>query len=343
MSEGSLRLALVGTGGFGSWFASYLSEIGTVVAFSDPSSESRKRFVEVSGLDIPGYEHHELLLDREDVDAVVICGPNDTHMEVTLAAASRGKHVFCEKAMALSVSDCREMVSACDAAQVKLMVGHKRRLRPPWARVLDLKAEVGEATSVSVVSYFDSRPDNFSGWWTQRARSGGVLMLAGIHEIDWMCALCGEVSSVSAVYGPQIDERYDFPDSIQVTLKFKSGAVGSLGVSLSYPLLKYRQVCGAEVVTRGGGVRLVTSFQEANIYWQKSNEQQVNHEVYSETSGDPVGAEFAIRKELKDFQLWVTTGATPCLTWAEGLKCVQVIEAAYESADTGGERIVLQD
>lgn len=341
MSELPLKIGLVGVGGFGAWFAPYLAEIGVIVAVSDPSERARRNFKEGWKGDVSVYESHEELLDSESVNAVVICGPNHTHKEITLAAASRKKHVFCEKAMALNVADCWEMVRACDSAGVCLMVGHKRRLRPPWARMLELRKDVGEVTSISVVGYFDSRPDGFSGWWTKKAQCGGVLMLAGIHEIDWMRAMCGEVRSVSALYGPQNDLRYDFSDSMQVMLRFRSGAVGSLGVSLSYPLLRYRQVCGAEVVTAGGGMRLLSSFQGADVFWEKAEGGGLQHEVFVEETDAPVGAEFAIRKELRDFQQWVLKGTRPCLTWVEGLKCVEVIEAAYQSADAGGSAVVL--
>lgn len=341
MSDRELKIGLIGVGGFGAWLSSYLEEIGVIVAISDPSEGARRNFIETFGRNIASYENHEDLLDSENIDAVVICGPNYTHKEITLAAASRKKHVFCEKAMALNVSDCTEMVMACEAAGVRLMVGQKRRLRPPWARMLELKAQVGEVTAVSVVSYFDARPDNFSGWWTRKAQSGGVLMLAGIHEIDWMRAMSGDVATVSAIYGPQVDPRYDFSDSIQVMLKFRSGAVGSLGVSLSYPLLKYRQVCGAEVVTANGGMRMISSDQEVDVFWKDLHGGELKHEKFVEKTGNPVGAEVAIRKELRDFQQWILNGITPCLTWVEGLRCVEVIEAANRSADSGGSVVSL--
>ena len=77
---------------------------------------------------------------NNDLDAVVITAANFVHREIAVAAAEAGLHVFCEKAMACTVEDCEAMVRASDAATVKLMIGHKRRLRPSWARMIELTA-----------------------------------------------------------------------------------------------------------------------------------------------------------------------------------------------------------
>jgi predicted dehydrogenase len=217
-----LRVAIFGGGNFGAFFARYVNEFATVVAVCEPNAQARVKFAQVSGLSLPEFEDPERLLGEVDVDAVVLTGPNHTHKPIALAAAKRGKHVFCEKAMAPCVADCWEMIRACRSAGVRLMVGHKRRLRPAWARAIELRESVGSVAAMSINGYFDARPDNFRGWWTREAESGGVLALSGVHELDWMRALCGDAEGVSAVAAPAIDQRYDFPDSIHVHLRFRS-------------------------------------------------------------------------------------------------------------------------
>lgn len=333
-----VRFALIGTGNFGPWFSRYLNEVGELVAICDPSERAREGFFAATGAKIPAFENYQDLLVAGGFDAVAIAGPNFLHKEITIAAARAGKHVFCEKAMAPRVPDCWEMVKVCEESGVRLMVGHKRRLRTPWVRMLELRAEVGDPVMISTTGYFDGRPDDFKGWWTREEESGGLLMLSGIHELDWMRAMGGEVEMVSAVFGPQVDPRYQFPDSIQVTLKFRSGAVGSLGVSLSYPLRRYRQVCGSEVVGQKGGMRLVTSFNEAELSWQRLDTDKPGLERFVEPDGDPVGVHEAFRRELGDFVRWVKGEIDdPCLTWREGLRCVELIEAAHRSAENSGE------
>lgn len=340
MSHRKMRFGMIGTGHFAPWLAKYITEVADLVAICDPNAEARASFTQLSGLVLPGYDDYEAMLAAADIDAVAITGPNFLHKPATLAAAAAGKHVFCEKAMAPNVADCWEMVRACEAANVRLMVGHKRRLRPPWARTTELLNTVGPPVAVSIVDYFNGR-DEFWGWWTREELSGGLLMLSGVHEIDWMRALCGDVQAVSAIAGPQIDDRYEFSDSIHVSLRFKSGAIGSLNVSLQNPLLHYRQTCGAEIVAQKGGLRLVSSKDGADVYWQLTGDKEAHHERFEAKNGDPVGVDEAFHREMADFVAWVTDGKEPCLTWREGLRCVEVAEAAKISAKQDSQWIQL--
>jgi predicted dehydrogenase len=338
MPDSRLRFALSGAGAFSRVFARYICEVGEIVSVCDPSAESLALFREHTGLDIPVYREFEPMLDEMAVDAVAVLGPNHTHRGVTVSAAQRGKHVYCEKPMATTVSDCRDMAQACDAAGVRLMVGHKRRLRPPWARMIELRSELGPVHTMNVCLYHDARPYDFRGWWTRAAECGGTLDIAGVHTIDWMRAMCGDVATVSAMAGPQIDRRYDFPDNLHVSLQFHSGAVAVLTVSLSYPLLRFRESNGPLIVYQQGGVRFLPQMTHIDLYWQKFSDTGSRHERF-----DDLGFDHAYRKELGDFVRWVTAGVEPCLTWREGLRCVEVIEAAHTSAAQNGKCITLSN
>ena len=104
--------------------AGFIGESADVVAICDPSSEARARFVKVTGLEVAEFSDYESVLEKADIDAVALTGPNFTHAPTAIAAAQAGKHVFCEKTMAPTVRDCWAMVRACELAKVKLMVGH---------------------------------------------------------------------------------------------------------------------------------------------------------------------------------------------------------------------------
>jgi predicted dehydrogenase len=336
MNPRKLRFALVGAGNFAPFFAPYIAEVADLVAICDPRSEARADFMRKTGGKLPEFEHHEQLLSGIELDAVAITSANFTHKEIAVAAAKAGKHVYCEKAMANSVSDCWEMVRACERAGVRLMVGHKRRLRPPWARMIELRNRLGAVVAITANLYYDARPYNHQGWWTKEALSGGLLDIAGVHTIDWMRGMCGDVANVRALAGPIIDPRYDFSDSLHVALQFHSGAVASLNVSLSYPLWKFREAGGPLVICRDGGMRFVPFLDHIDLYHQHQSEEQPCHERF-----DDLGFDHAYRLEIGDFVRWITEGKEPCLTWREGLRCVEVIEAAHRSAKEGGAIITL--
>jgi predicted dehydrogenase len=151
-----------------------------------------------------------------------------------------------------------------------------------------------------------------------------------------MRAMCGEVAAVRAVAGPQIDPRYDFPDTLHVSLQFHSGAVASLNVAHMYPLFKFRESGGPIVLCRQGGMRFVPCLDHIDFYWQHHRDAEPHHERF-----DDLGFDHAFRQEIGDFVRWITHGAQPCLTWREGLRCVEVMEAAHRSAKEGGATISL--
>lgn len=336
MAQKKVRFALFGTGSFGVEFAAYIREAGELVAICEPSAAMRENFRKRNALDLPEFTNYKDLFAGVEVDAIAVTSPNHTHKEITVAAANAGKHVFCEKAMATTVPDCWEMVRACRTNGVRLMVGHKRRLRPPWARMLDLRERLGPVVAITFVLYYDARPYDHKGWWTREAECGGTLDVTGVHDIDWMRAMAGDVATVRAVRGPQIDSRYDFPDTLHASLEFRSGAVGTVNVSFQYFLQKFRESVGMQVVCREGAMRLACYLDHIDLYWQHRSHSEMQHERF-----DDLGFNHAYRKEVGDFVRWITEGTAPCLNWVEGLRCVEVMEAAHRSAKQDGTIIHL--
>lgn len=336
MTSRRLRFALCGTGDFGPEFARYINEVAELVAVCDPNPQARQNFAHKTGLELMEFANSEQLLAGADIDAVAITSPNFTHKDIAVAAARAGKHVYCEKAMANTVAECWEMVRACETAGVRLMVGHKRRLRPPWARAIALRDRLGPVAAITACLYYDARPYDHRGWWIKAAQCGGLLDVAGVHTVDWMRAMCGDVSTVRALAPPSIDPRYDFPDTMHVEMQFKEGATASLNVSLVYPLLKFREAVGFRLICRQGGMYLAPYLDHIDLYWQHQDEPVPHHERF-----DDLGFDHAYRKEIGDFVHWITDGRQPCLTWREGLRCVEVMEAAHRSAQEMGKIIDL--
>jgi len=241
--------------------------------------------------------------------------------------------------MARTVPECWDMVRACQTNGVKLMIGHKRRLRPPWARMIELTddALLGDVLAINVAEYCDNRPyDFFDKWWSNPNLSGGFFHMHGVHVIDWFRAMCGDAERVTALYGPQHDERYGFPDIIHATFQFRSGTLASLSGGLSYPIHKFRESQGPWGECRHGGFKLVPHMDHIDLYWQRLDEEEPHCERF-----DDLGFDHAFGLETSDFVRWVQENRTPCLTWVEGLRCVELMEAAYRSAETGGQPMEL--
>jgi predicted dehydrogenase len=136
-------------------------------------------------LSIPrAHASYEALLDNPDVDAVYIPLPNDLHATWTIAAARAGKHVLCEKPLALNSSDAQRMIDACREAGVSLMEAFMYRLHPSWvaARELVSTGRIGRLTAVdSWFSYFNDDPANIRNIL---ASGGGGLLDIGCYSVN---------------------------------------------------------------------------------------------------------------------------------------------------------------
>ena len=231
------------------------------------------------------------------------------------------------------------MVRTAKENSVKLMVGHKRRLRPPWARMIELTddALLGAPRAITVTQYADMRPYNYQGtWWTRKQLGGGPWHLFGVHVIDWFRGMCGDAKIVTALAGPKQDRIYEYPDINHVTFQFRNSALASISSSMMYPLHKFRESQGPWGQCRNGGFKLVPHMDHIDLYWQRLDEDKPQHERF-----DDLGFDVAYRLEIGDFVRWITEGHKPCLTWVEGLRCVEMMEAAEHSAQNGGKPVEL--
>ena len=160
------------------------------------SRDSRAELVAVAAIDnlepiakkwnIPHtYEDYHKMLARDDLDLVSVCVPNFLHHDVVLAAAKAGKHVLCEKPLATSVPDAREMVEACRQAKVKLMYGEDWVFAPSLRRVLEIVKEggIGKVLYVKAKECHNGTHSPFAK--NAKTCGGGCLIHLGIHPIGW--------------------------------------------------------------------------------------------------------------------------------------------------------------
>jgi len=151
-------------------------------------------------LEIPrAHGSYEALLADPDVDAVYIPLPNHLHHEWTIAAARAGKHVLCEKPLALTASEAHEMATVCEAAGVRLMEAFMYRHHPSWLAVVDLVASgrIGQLSAVqSWFSYYNDDPTNIRN---VQAFGGGALYDIGCYNVNLSRLLFGaEPTGVTA-------------------------------------------------------------------------------------------------------------------------------------------------
>ena len=152
------------------------------------------------------------LAECPDVDLVVISSPPHTHKPAALAAARAGKHILCEKPMALDLDEAREMTEAAEGAGVLNLIDHELRFNPNRLRIKQLidSGYVGQVRHVSAVyrADFGNRYRAFS-WWNQRSTGGGLLGAIGSHMLDALRWWLGEIRDVDCRLRTFITERPD--------------------------------------------------------------------------------------------------------------------------------------
>lgn len=187
----TVKIGLIGTGEIGRVHAEAWSRIdGTelsIAALIQPEAE--ERFSEQYGARL--YPSLETLLADEAIAAVDICLPNDLHCQYTLKAFEAGKHVFCEKPIALSLEEADAMIEASRRAGRFLMIGHVLRFWPEYVKAKEAidAGEVGEPLAMSarrMVSLLAGTQGD-RGWRHDARRSGGAVLDMQVHDLDTFC------------------------------------------------------------------------------------------------------------------------------------------------------------
>jgi len=215
-------------------------------AFSDMNAARAKQVAARYGAD--AHADWRELLKRGDVDCVSVCVMNANHAEVTVAALEAGKHVLCEKPMAVDLASCERMADAARANGRRLLIGHNQRLLRghQFARDAIARGEIGRVLTFAT-SFGHAGPDTWSvdsgpGLWffdPSRAAFGAMFDL-GIHKMDLIQFLLADApKSVWAAIGT-LDKRgadgapIAVEDNAICVLKMRSGAIGTLTASWTY-------------------------------------------------------------------------------------------------------------
>jgi predicted dehydrogenase len=181
------------------------------------------------------YSRWQDLIADEELDAVYIATPVHLHAAQTIAAAEAGKHVLCEKPMAMNVAECDRMIEACRANGVKLGVAYYRHFYPIVARIKEILAqgEIGQAViaQVNAFEWFNPQPDNPRHWLLEKELSGGGPMFDfGCHRIEVLMNIFGGITRTQSTLRNVLFER-EVEDTAIAVFQFGDGACGTLTVT----------------------------------------------------------------------------------------------------------------
>lgn len=281
----------------------------------------------------------EALLARDDIQAVIIATPHSTHLPLTRAAASAGKHIYIEKPMAVTLADCDAMIAACQDAGVLLNVNNvtRHRASPVTAKRLIDEGRIGDLRIIrvlsSVIGYI---PDDHG--WAHQPGEGGAWLDMGVHLFDATRWFTGsEVDTVFATvrdFGAEVHLRRSGLAQlvmrngvlVQVLISFEMPAPG-LGSQSQWTFIGSEGIIESDSY---GKVRLGRGDEWEEVYEMPSF--ALNADVYS-----PIRLE-AFAEQTQEFAAAVQAGGAapnPALHGADGRAALEVVEAASWSSETG--------
>lgn len=174
----------------------------------------------------------ESLIDNPDIDAVVLATPHSMHVDQVVAAAARGKHVYCEKPFALTKADAAQAVAATEKAGVTLGLGYNRRWHPEMTKLRQMidSGELGVVLHVEATMTFPNALALKADAWraSKEETPCGGLTPMGVHAIDGMIDLCGEIDEVYCQSFRRVVE-IDADDTTSILFRMKEGMSGYLG------------------------------------------------------------------------------------------------------------------
>jgi predicted dehydrogenase len=332
MKKDKLGIALVGLGTYSSEeLAPALQETkhcrlaGIVTGSTQKAKEWKEKYNLPEG-NIYNYEHFDSIKDNPDIDIVYVVLPNAQHAEYTIRAARAGKHVICEKPMAITVEECEQMIKACAEAGVLLSIGYRLHFEPHNQAVMDARnnGTTGAIKKLAAGHGMDIEP----GVWrlNKALAGGGPLMDVGIYCVQAAIYTVGEDPiAVTAKEGKKTDHsRFaEVEQSITWTMEFPGGALAECETSYAKES-NYLRAEGDK-----GWIALEPAYKYEGIKGKTHQGllqlPQVNQQA----------------AQMDDFALCVKEKRPSPVPGEMGLRDVRILQAIYEAARTGS-RVTLK-
>ena len=246
-SPETIRVAVIGTGFGEAVHLPALQQVSEfrIMAVCSRRAERAHSAAQNFGATIATTDYRELV-ERSDIDAVIIATPPYLHHAMTMTALGAGKHVLCEKPMAKTVAEARDMLKMAERSNVVAMINHEFRFLPAraYAKELIESGYIGAPYSASM-SFYRSSLNNPRGvaftWLMEQDKAGGMLGAIGSHHIDTMRWWLGDIRAASGALATMVRKRragdstqmlnVDADDNFAVVLQFENGSIGTIHYS----------------------------------------------------------------------------------------------------------------
>jgi glucose-fructose oxidoreductase len=299
-----------------------------IVTGTPAKAENWKKKYNIPDKNIYNYENFDTIANNPDIDVIYVVLPPSMHKEYVIRAANAGKHVWCEKPMAITTTECQQMIDACRKNKQSLAIGYRLQHEPntkEWSRIVKGKL-LGNVKKVDCAAgYRDDRTDH---WKQKKEMGGGVLYDMGVYAIQGARLGTGmePIAIVSAKTSTTRPEIYKngLDETTVATLEFPGGVLADIKTSFGENINFLNITCDKGVIRMepySGYAGLRGSSPLGDIHvpyevpWQQANQMDDDAMTIMQKKPMPVGGE-------------------------EGLRDIRVVEAIYKSAKSGAKVMI---
>ncbi|OOV74744.1 MULTISPECIES: Gfo/Idh/MocA family protein [Mammaliicoccus] len=350
----SLNVGIIGCGGIanGKHLPSLqkISEVN-IVAFCDIEIEKAQVAAEQYGTnDAKVYENYKLLLENDDIDVIHVCTPNSSHKALTVASLDAGKHVMCEKPMAKTTEEAKEMIEAAKRNGKKLTIGYQNRFRPDsqYLRKATQRGDLGDIYYGKAQAIRRRAVPTWGVFLDEEKQGGGPLIDIGTHALDltlWMMDnyepesvmgstfhKLGKKENAANAWGPWDPKKFTVEDSAFGFIKMKNGSTIILESSWALNSLEVDEAKCALSGTEGGadmkdGLR-IHGEEFGSLYTTNVELENKGVDFYEGETVDE--AEVEARSWIDS----IINDTEPVVKPEEAMVITQILEALYQSAKT---------
>jgi len=335
-----VRVGVIGSAFSSNIHAEAFEEVpeAVLVAACSPNKAHVEEFARKWKIPVAVTDYRKLV-ERKDVDAVVVGIPNDLHRPVVEAAAKAGKHIILEKPLAHTLDDADAMIAACKKHKVKLMYAETICFTPKYVRAKKL-VEQGAVGKLYMVKQGEKHSGPHSDWFYDVKRSGGgAIMDMGCHGIEWARWMYGKPKPKSIVAHCQRvlhTGRTQAEDNSVLILEFEGGGIAVIEDSWA----KHGGMDDRIELYGTAGVIYCDLLRGSSMETYSST----GYDYAVEKAGDTKGWTFTVFEEahlygfpheMRHFIRCILNDETPQETGVDGRETLEIIYAAYESAGTG--------
>lgn len=291
------------------------SLVGIVTGSPDKAEKWKEKY-KIADKNIYNYESLDDVANNPDIDVIYVVLPPSMHAEYSIRAAKAGKHVWCEKPMAMTAAECQSMIDACKKNKVTLSIGYRLHHEPNTQRIIQIRKDKVYGDVVSSMAAAGYRDDRTNHWKQTKSLGGGAMYDMGVYPLNAVRYATGlEPIAVTAKASTTRPEIYkEVEETMHFDLEFPGGVTASCETTFG------RSVNVLETKFKKGSYKLEPFQNYSGIKGVTSDGKVLDATIPNQQA-----------KQMDDDATSIINGTPMLVPGEEGLKDIKVVEAIYRS------------